>query len=78
MPVAPRSSGWLALAADSMPAGCPYPVAVPSDDPIPIEPTGGFASSDSLETEIEFGPTTFTRAASHRDPLWTELGRACS
>src|SRR4051794_18891845 len=58
MPVAPRSSGSLALAADSMPSGCPYPVPVHSRDPLPIEPTGGFAASDSLETEIEFGPTT--------------------
>jgi len=80
MPVAPRSSGSLALAADSMPAGCPYPVPVPVDsrDPLPIEPTGGFAASDSLETEIEFGPITSTRAASDRNPPWTDLGRACS
>jgi len=78
MPVAPRSSGTLALATDSMPAGCPYPVPVHSRDPIPIEPTGGFSASDSLETEIEFSPTTSTRAASGRNPLWTDLGRACS
>jgi len=79
MPVVPRSSGWRAPAADSVPAGCPYPVPVIfSRDPIPIEPTGGFAGSDSFETEIEFGPTTSTRAASSRTPPWTDLGRACS
>jgi len=76
MPVASSATIRLALAAVSMPAARPFPV--PSRDPVSIDLTGGFASSSSLETEIEYELFTSTGALRFRNLLWIGLGRTCS
>ena len=76
MPVASSATIRLALAAVSMPEGHPFPV--PSRDPVSIDLTGGFASSSSLGTEIEFELFTSTCALNFRNLLWIGLSRTCS